>query len=64
MTYRIVETDNFGGDYPDERFIGEAFDTRAEAMIEADRRNAGNEYSPRYYKVVDSTYELVGGFEP
>ncbi len=64
MKYYVVETDNFGGDYPDERIVGAAYATRAEAQAEADRMNDGREYAPRYYKVVEEGYKLQPGFEP
>lgn len=67
MKYRVVNTDNFGGDYPDERFIGETFVNHGEAVREADRLN-GSDYnsprSPRYHKVVEEGYILQPGFTP
>jgi hypothetical protein len=65
--YRIVETDNFGGDYPNEKFVN------LPAMInEHNARNLCNlinaifsgDSSPRYWKVVDRDYKLQPGFEP
>lgn len=71
MTYRIVDTDNFGGDYPDERFVMDAsgspaeFQTKDGARKLVDEMNDGSgTYAPRYYKVVKMPYELVAGFEP
>lgn len=61
----IVETDNFGGDYPDERFLLGFPILSDEAQVVADiiNRNAG-ENSRRYWKVVDPGYKLRPGFEP
>lgn len=73
--YRIVETDNFDGDYPNEKFLGhqdskgaftpstfgaEQAERVAMAMINA----FGGVHAPRYWKVVESTYQLQPGFEP
>ena len=61
--YRIVETDNYGGDYPNEKF----------AMPYALRKEEAEEIAAvinkhlchnRYWKVVKSGYELQPGFEP
>jgi hypothetical protein len=66
MTYRIVNTDNFGSDYPNEFFTeDEPYILEELAQLRADELNAGdNDYSPRYYKVVEMPYELAPGFEP
>lgn len=39
MIYRIVNTDNFGRDYPDEKFVGGEYATAAEAQAEANKLN-------------------------
>lgn len=36
MTYRIVNTDNFGSDYPDEKFVGDEYTDKEEAETKAD----------------------------
>lgn len=65
MTYRIVNTDNFGGDYPNERFIDGEFESKQLAQNVADDLNSHDgDYAPRYYKVVEMPYELQPGFEP
>jgi hypothetical protein len=64
MTYRIVNTDNFGGDYPNESFVDEAFETKEAAQMRADELNVGGDHAPRYFKVVEMPYELRPGFEP
>ena len=62
---RIVETDNFGGDYPDEKFLNlfdmgkEAAQKVADAINEAARPNTF-----RFWKVVLNDYQLQPGFEP
>lgn len=65
MTHRIVNTDNFGGDYPNEKFVEREFSSRHVAQLTADSLNErAGEHSPRYYKVVETPYELQPGFEP
>lgn len=66
MTYRIVNTDNFDGDYPNETFTDEGpFVFRDQAQVRADVMNEDlGEHSRRYYKVVEMPYTLQPGFEP
>lgn len=65
MTFRIVDTDNFGGDYPDEKFVGTDYATEAEAQKVANEMNDGHgDYSRRYRKVVEMPYKLAPGFTP
>jgi hypothetical protein len=61
---RIVETDTYGGDYPNERFV--LFDMpEAHAKEIADVINAAaGPGSDRYWKVVPNDYVLQPGFEP
>ncbi len=65
--YRIVNTDNYNGDYPNERFVSlppmsrEAADEIA-AVI--NKHLCNSEYCTRYYKVVPADYALQPGFEP
>ena len=61
---RIVDTDNFGGDYPDERFLlWEMPKEDAEAICKIlNRRMDVN--APRFYKVVENDYVLAPGFQP
>jgi hypothetical protein len=64
MAYRIVNTDNFGGDYPVESFVDGKWATEEEAQKKADLMNGPYpEHSARYYKVVEMPYELETGFE-
>lgn len=62
---RIIDTDNFGGDYPDESFIAINIVSKrhAEIMCNALNDDTGPNCS-RYYKVVEDDYRLVPGFEP
>jgi len=62
---KIVETDNFGGDYPNEKFVN------IPSLPEEEVKQIAkiiNDYtgpnSMRYWKVVDNDYELGPGFEP
>lgn len=62
---KIVETDNFGGDYPDEKFLNlpPLPAERCQAIAEAINASMPP-MSPRYWKVVANEYELLPGFEP
>ena len=62
---KIVETDNFDGDYPDEKFLNLPLLTEYAAKCIAKEINSHfqNAY-PRFWKVVNDNYKLVGGFEP
>jgi hypothetical protein len=61
---RVVETDNFGGDYPDEKFRSESL-SEEEAEIVCRKLNAPlSEWSTRWHKVVEDDYKLQPGFEP
>jgi hypothetical protein len=64
---KIMHTDNFGGDYPDEKFVeGLPSGLSREAMQRI--ANAINQETglnwPRYYQVVPDDYQLQPGFEP
>ncbi len=62
---KIVQTDNFDGDYPNESFELQAMSAR-QAKILAGLFNeffSGAE-APRYWKVVDNDYTLAPAFEP
>lgn len=64
LRYAIVDTDNFDGDYPNEKFVGEPFLFKQAAQQVADSMNSGNPNASRFYKVVELPYELQPGFEP
>jgi len=60
---RIVETDNYGGDDPAEKFVNLPCMTQAHAQKVADAINRG--FPPdasRFWKVVDAYYRLHPGF--
>lgn len=66
--YSIVETDNFGGDYPNESFIFRHIsEDVANAMVNLMNEERGVN-SSRFHKVVkdthDTPYELQPGFQP
>lgn len=62
---KIVDTDNFGGDYPAEKFLNlpplpeDHCKKIANAINDALGPNA-----TRFYKVVPNDYKLAPGFEP
>lgn len=61
---RIVNTDNHGGDYPDEKFeLFPMTEDQAKALVAIINDFAGPD-SDRYWKVVDLGYKLQPGFEP
>jgi len=65
---RIVDTDNFCGDYPNERFIATDIENREMAEVMAWALNEdprfGGPRSRRFYKVVEDDYKLAPPFEP
>jgi len=60
---RIVNTDNFGGDYPNETFVLWPM-SKDKAQRIADILNEGGAGALRFYKVEENDYELQPGFEP
>lgn len=64
MLYRIIDTDNFAGDYPDEHFwFWPMVKEKAQNICDAINAAAGDN-SSRYWKVVPYDYKLAPGFEP
>lgn len=69
---RVMHTDNFGGDYPNEKFVTEipvipdTEDGRrtGQAICDLLQKLAGGEMAQRYYRLVDNNYKLQPGFEP
>lgn len=61
---RIVDTDNYGGDYPNERFLLWYMSEKHARKIVDVINEAAGPTSNRYWKVVDNDYELQSGFEP
>lgn len=67
VMFSIVETDNFDGDYPDEKFLSPLPLIREEELAQkiADAINSCiGEESKRFWKVVRLPYTLRHGFEP
>lgn len=65
--YKIVEGDNWGGDYPDEKFVNLPATTLEKAEAIAKAINAAfNPYGHdnRYWQVRPEDYKLQPGFEP
>lgn len=60
---RIVNTCNFDGDYPNERFV-EGLPFVDPATLQQICNLVNTAHSPRYLKVVEDDYELRPGFEP
>ena len=66
IRYKIVETDNFGSDYPDEVFVNLPTTTCENANRICQAINAAFNpigASDRWWKVVPEDYKLVPGFE-
>lgn len=62
---RIVDTENFGMDYPNETFVlGDLSEEAAEAITKVINEHCSGEQAERYWKVVDNDYRLKPGFEP
>ena len=65
--YRIVESDNYGSDYPDEKFATPYTFFRYQAEVIAKCFNEAMNptgQGRRYWKVVEDGYKLQPGFEP
>ena len=65
--WKIVEGDNFAGDYPNENFVNLPLTSKAKAQSIADAINAvfcAYDSAPRYWRVVEKDYVLAPGFEP
>ena len=67
---KIIETDNYDGDYPDEKFVNLPTMTEEHATKVADAINDGfndskrDIESSRYWRVVKNDYKLRPGFTP
>jgi hypothetical protein len=65
IVMRIIETDNFGRDYPDEQFVNLPRMTKAHAEKVTAAINEGfGEKCSRSWRVVEDNYTLQPGFEP
>lgn len=61
--YRIIETDNYGGDYPNESFHGPRMTFEdCEATVEIWNKSTGPN-ADRYYRTVPTDYKLQPGQE-
>ncbi len=63
---KIIHTDNFGGDYPDEKFVEQLpvmNDDQARVICDA-INSTQSEHASRWYRVVPNDYKLQPGFEP
>jgi len=61
-----MHTDNYGRDYPDEKFVEgiPSLDYAAmQRIANAINRELGD-HAPRFYQVVPDDYQLQPGFEP
>jgi len=66
---RIINTDNHGGDYPDEKFLccGKSplrFNLEDAKIIQGVLNKKITNDSPRYWRIVEDDYKLQPGFEP
>ena len=64
---KIIDTDYFDGDYPDEKVIANniKYEPFANAMCEAlNQKFCNSPHSRRFYRVVPDDYILQPGFEP
>lgn len=65
---RIIDTDNFGGDYPDEHFhllcMPKDMAERICKVINDEYEKAFGSDCSRYFKVVENDYKLQPGFTP
>ena len=63
--YGVIDTDNFGGDYPNETWIIQCWLSERGAQEIADVLNReSGENSQRCYKVQQQGYKLQPGFKP
>lgn len=63
---KIMHTDNFAGDYPDEKFVTELpimSKEHADEICKAINSRLGD-FSPRIWFVVSDDYKLRPGFYP
>lgn len=63
---KIIHTDNFGGDYPNEKFViglPHLDEKRAKKIADA-INSCTSENADRYWKVVPDDYKLQPGFTP
>jgi hypothetical protein len=63
---KIIDTDNFGGDYPNEKFVNvpRMNPTQAAELCALLNTMFSGETARRIWQVVPDDYELQPGFEP
>lgn len=61
---RIIETDMYGGDYPNESFILWGMSKEDATDVAAVINKVAGSHSNRYWRVVGNDYKLQPGFEP
>lgn len=64
---KIIDTDNHGGDYPNEKVIASGITNKkfADCMCKAlNDRFCQDASSRRFYRVVEDNYKLQPGFVP
>lgn len=63
--FGVVDTDNYAGDYPNEKFVVQCWlrEETARAIAKLLNEEIVGE-RPRWYKVVERGYQLQPGFEP
>lgn len=64
MLYLVVETDNHGSDYPGEKFVSEAMEFAAAAVLTDQMNDGADNWSTRWHKTVAEGCVLKPGFEP
>ena len=62
---KIIETDSFDRDYPNESFVNLPRMTKEHAETVANAINSGfHDMYPRFWRAVENDYVLQPGFEP
>ncbi len=60
---KVIDTDNFGRDYPNETFVvTKSISQELAEAVAAELNKRPNQ--ERYYRVVPDDYKLVPGFQP
>lgn len=63
--FRIIDTDNFGGDYPEETFhLFPLPKDAAQKVCDILNEHCGGDFATRFYKVVPYDYKLQPGLTP
>jgi hypothetical protein len=65
--FAIIDTDNLGGDYPDEKIVADGFANEHVASVACTELNRAFNSGPnnrRWFKVRPGGYRCAPGFEP